>query len=184
MYLENLAAKGSQDALNTLMPSITLAKEEKAADNLSEITVPSYKLYPEMDMPTISVGDYKYIGILTIPSINLELPIIDEFSYPAIKVAPARYQGSAYLNNMIICAHNYNNHFRYLIDLKPNDRIYFEDVDGNVFIYEVIDMIEITAYDGEILVSGEDSWDLSLFTCNYYNLDIRVVTRCRLIGED
>lgn len=75
--------------------------------NPSEEEISDYILNPEMDMPTQEIDGQDYIGTLVIESLGLSLPIISEWSYPRLRIAPCRYAGSAYLDNMVIAAHNY-----------------------------------------------------------------------------
>ncbi|MBQ4642951.1 MAG: sortase, partial [Oscillospiraceae bacterium] len=117
----------------------------------------------------------KYIGTLEIPKIGLKLPVISEWSYPNLKIAPCRYFGSAYLDNIVIAAHNYKSHFREIENLSSGDEIIFTDTDGNVFVYSVgaKEVLPPTAI--EEMTSGE--WDLTLFTCNPAGT-FRVAIRC------
>lgn len=55
-------------------------------------SVPSdYVLNPEMDMPEKEVDGQRYIGVLRIPVLSLELPVISEWSYSGLKESPCRY---------------------------------------------------------------------------------------------
>lgn len=143
----------------------------------SDDFIPDYVLNPNMDMPTVEHDGYKYIGTLTIPVIDLELPVMDSWSYPKLKIAPCRYSGSAYLNNMIIAAHNYTGHFGRLKNLQPGDDVIFTDVDGNVFNYKVAQMETLVPTAVEEMISGE--WDLTIFTCTVGG-STRVTLRCML----
>ncbi|MCH5321141.1 MAG: sortase, partial [Eubacterium sp.] len=60
-----------------------------------------YLIDPNMDMPTVEIDGYLYIGFVSIPKLELMLPVMDSWSYPQLKISPCRYAGSAYLNNMI-----------------------------------------------------------------------------------
>lgn len=133
-----------------------------------------------MEMPAKSEDGIDYIGILRIPSLNLELPVISDWSYLNLKIAPCRYCGSAYLDNMSIAAHNYNSHFGLLKNLSEGDEILFTDMDGNRFNYEVV-LIETPApvVIDEIVDSG---YDLSLFTCNLSG-QARVTVRCNRVNN-
>ena len=128
-----------------------------------ELVIPDYVLYPKMEMPTKTIDGTKYIGILSIPALGLELPIISEWSYPNLKTAPCRYSGSAYLDDLVICGHDYASHFGHLKQLKEGDLAVFTDMDGNVFIYEMaeLEILPPTAIDE--MESG--GWALTLFTC-------------------
>lgn len=124
---------------------------------------PDYVLCPDMEMPVETINGIDYIGVLQIPSLELELPISSEWNYPNLKTAPCRYSGSAYLNNMIICAHNYSSHFGKLKNLSEEDVATFTDMAGNVFIYKMVERETLNPSDIEEMEDGD--WDLTLFTC-------------------
>ena len=124
---------------------------------------PDYVLCPDMEMPVETMNGMDYIGVLQIPSLELELPIASEWNYPNLKAAPCRYSGSAYLNNMIICAHNYSSHFGKLKNLSEEDVATFTDMAGNVFIYKMVERETLNPTDIEEMEDGD--WDLTLFTC-------------------
>ena len=58
--------------------------------------IPDYVLSPNMEMPVETINGIDFIGVLRIPALELELPIISEWNYPNLKTAPCRYSGSAY----------------------------------------------------------------------------------------
>lgn len=68
-------------------------------------------LDPAREMPVTTINGVEYLGTLEIPVLELELPIISQWSDSLLKIAPCRYQGSAYLDNMILAGHNYRAHF-------------------------------------------------------------------------
>ena len=148
-----------------------------SGETLEEAYFPDYILNPEMDMPEKEVDGQKYIGVLRIPALSLELPVISEWSYSGLKESPCRYIGSAYLNNMVIVAHNYFSHFGHLKNLSPGDEITFTDVDGNMFRYEVIELETLSPFAIEEMTGG--NWDLTLFTCTVGG-QYRVTVRCVL----
>ena len=142
-----------------------------------------YSFDPNLDMPTKKVGDWNYIGVLEIPSLNLVLPVIDQWSYDALLVSPARYTGSAYLDNMVIAAHNYTSHFGRLRELSLEDEVRFVDVRGNVFFYKVQDLQILPPTAVEEMVQA-DGWDLTMFTCTWGGQN-RVTVRCaRVLQPD
>ena len=132
---------------------------------------------PKMEMPIKQISGYDYIGYLRIKKLSLDLPIMNEWSYPLIRVSPARFKGSIYENNMIILAHNYKAHFGYLYKLDRGDMVEFVDMDNNHFIYKVEEVEKINGDKMKELLSGD--WDLTLFTCTLGGKS-RVVVRCKI----
>lgn len=149
--------------------------------NPSEEEIPDYILNPEMDMPTQEIDGQDYIGTLVIESLGLSLPIISEWSYPRLQIAPCRYAGSAYLDNMVIAAHNYKSHFGHLKNLSQGDTVTFTDIDGNVFNYQVVEIETLSPYSIQEMTSGD--WDLTLFTCTIGG-QARVAIRCACVEND
>ena len=125
--------------------------------------IPDYVLSPNMEMSVETINGIDFIGVLRIPTLELDLPVISEWNYPNLKSAPCRYSGSAYLNNLIICGHNYTSHFGNLKNLGEGDIATFTDMDGNVFTYKMVERDTLLPTSIDAMESGE--WDLTLFTC-------------------
>ena len=137
--------------------------------------VPDYLLTPEMEMPVETIDGVDYVGVLRIPALALELPVINQWSYPLLKIAPCRYSGSAYQNNLVLCAHNYASHFGNLKNLHIGDAVTFTDMDGNLFAYQVAELETLPPQATEEMENGD--WDLTLFTCTVGGQS-RVTVRC------
>ena len=136
---------------------------------------PDYILYPNMEMPVVNIEGRDYVAMLSIPRLELELPILSDWSYPALKVAPCRYLGSAYRGDLILMAHNYASHFGRIKELLPGDIVQLTDMDGNLFTYQVVELETLDKTAVEDMEAGE--WDLTLFTCTYGGKS-RVTVRC------
>lgn len=141
----------------------------------SQTDVPDYLLTPEMEMPVETIDGVDYVGVLRIPTLALELPVISQWSYPLLKIAPCRYSGSAYQNNLVLCAHNYASHFGNLKSLHIGDAVTFTDMDGNLFTYQVAELETLPPQATEEMENGD--WDLTLFTCTVGGQS-RVTVRC------
>ena len=176
MWEERRAEAAAASALEEMLPEMPAAAEPPAQpEDAQEAVIPDYLLNPEMEMPTVEIEGQAYIGVLDIPVLELELPVISEWSYPRLKLAPCRFEGSAYLDDLIIAAHNYRSHFGGLKNLRPGDEVSFTDVAGNVFRYTVAELETLGRNDMEELESGE--WDLTLITCTLGGKS-RVTVRC------
>lgn len=153
--------------------------ENVSSDDADE--KPLYEIYPDMEMPVLTIDGVDYIGILTVPSLGLELPVAGNWSYPNLRRSPCRYKGSADSNDMIIAGHNYSRHFGGLKNLAIGEEISFRDVDGHIFQYQVDDIETIPGTAVEDMDAGE--WDMTLFTCTYGGKS-RVTIRCRKLEND
>ena len=134
----------------------------------NEEDVPDYVRYPEIEMPAVEIDGERYIGFLEIPQLNLTLPVMEgEWSEAKLKKAPCLYDGSAYLDNMVIAGHNYKSHFSGLKKLEERAEVFFVDVEGNIFTYTLAWTEIIDQYDIHKMLSKKEDWDLTLFTCTY-----------------
>lgn len=152
--------------------------EEGETPDPNEIRYPDYILNPDMEMPVSTVQGRDYIGILYIPSLDYFFPICSENTDANLKDAPCRYYGTAYKNDLVICAHNYERFFAKLRDLHYGDTVIFTDVKGNEFTYEVSEIENLRPTQNEEMVK-EGDWDLTLFTCTP-GAAYRVTVRCTL----
>ena len=129
----------------------------------------------EKGMTEVEIGDYTYVGYIYIPVLDLELPVMSDWSYEQLALSPCRYYGSTKTDDLVIAAHNYSEHFGSIKNLIPGDEVYYTDMDGVVNAYEVVelDTLNPTAIE-EMTSSG---YDLTLFTCTYGGQS-RVTVRC------
>lgn len=174
LYEDYRAAQSTGQAAKELERSIS-GKSTGESCGDSETAIPDYLLNPDMEMPVKNIDGQDYIGMLDIPSCNLELPVISDLSYSKLKIAPCRYAGSAYTNNLVIAAHNYQAHFGHLKNLEAGEQVIFTDMDGNVFQYVVVMREILMPADTLEMESGE--WDLTLFTCSVGGQS-RITVRC------
>lgn len=146
---------------------------EGSAPNLSESQGTAFQ--PDTPMPTQVIDGNLYVGTLRIPDLGLELPVMSEWSYDNLEIAPCRYAGSVYADDMVIAAHNYRTHFGDLHELDYGSEVSFTDIRGNVFVFEVATLETLDGGDVDDMLVSE--WDLTLFTCNFSGSE-RVTVRC------
>lgn len=186
VFVVNTAEAASGDSMQedqlpatTPAPGATdPAKQDPVAVDVPKPTeIPDYILNPDMEMPVSRYNGQDYIGMLEIPALDLKLPVISQWSYPRLRIAPCRYSGSAYTNDLVISAHNYAAHFGYLNQLHEGAAVIFTDADGNIFNYRVDWKETLNPRDVEYMKESE--WDLTLFTCTPGG-SYRVAVRCIL----
>ena len=117
------------------------------------------------EMPTIEIDGNQYIGYLEMPTIEIKLPVMSDWSYDQLKIAPCRYWGSVYDDTMVILGHNYRRHFHKIKQLEIGDPVQFIDADGNIYAYKVATLEVLNPNEVEKMVTSD--YDLTLFTCTY-----------------
>jgi sortase A len=132
----------------------------------------------DKEMPVVTIDGQDYIGRIDIPELNVSLPVLSEWSYPNLKIAPCLYYGTVYKKNMVIAAHNYYSFFGYIKNLQQGSKVVFTDAEGKEYDYEVQEVTLLSPYDVDDMTSGE--YALTLFTCNYSGKQ-RVTVRCNEI---
>ena len=115
--------------------------------------------------PVAMVGSYEYLGVLSLPSLGLELPVMADWDYERLKLAPCRQFGSAETDDLVIAGHNYIGHFANLEMLKAGDSVTFTTMDGAVNTYVVANTDIIDPEDTEKV--SESGYALTLYTCTY-----------------
>lgn len=161
------------DNTDSPAPSYTIATASPTA--LPEtITPPETPVPDETATPKLQ---YEAAGVLYIPKLALELPVLSEYSTSNLKISICTFEGDALSSpeRLIIAGHNYKSHFGRLSKLSPGEEVRFQNNDGTLFSYTVTEITSISMYDHEALEQGE--WDITLFTCDT-DRSRRVLVRC------
>lgn len=147
-----------------------------AAYNLKNDLNPDVLIDPDMDMPEVELDGLSCIGTIEIPSLDIKLPVTSVFTYDLMKLAPCRYSGSVYKENMVIAAHNSWFHFGRIHNLDRGSKVIFTDALGNQFVYHVAVIETLSPESVEEMTSS--SYPLTLFTCTL-DAKNRVTVRCK-----
>lgn len=162
-------ANAGQEA-ESLLASVEAAISAQAMDttaatapnrpDASEVPAPT-PLDPEM--PVVMLDGYEYVGYVEIPTLGLKLPVMSEWDYTRLKVAPCRQFGSSRTDDLVIAAHNYESHFGHLKDLSVGEPVTFTDMEGIVNTY-CVEKIE-TLNPNEVDAVQNSGYALVLYTC-------------------
>jgi len=130
-------------------------------------------------LPVVEIDGYYYIGYLSIPSLGLTLPIMQEWSEEGLEIAPGVYAGSVLTDDAVIAGHNYRRHFSRIKYVAEGTEIGFTDIAGRTYTYEVlyIETLQPDQVEEMTEKSEDDEWDLTLFTCDSTG-SARCVIRC------
>ena len=161
------------DVRSVMVTHVPQSAPPASPTKTSEYTEPTPTAPPEPSAPDPTVADC--MGILAIPSLELELPVLEDWSYARLKLAPCRQFGAPETDDLVIAAHNYASHFGRLRQLDPGDAVTFTDLDGDTTTYLVAEVrvLEPTQVDA-VLSSGHA---LTLYTCTKGGAS-RVVVFC------
>ena len=119
------AEKASQEVLGELEQTMQKTITEHQQEN--ETAAPQPVLDPTQEMTTVEVEGRDYIGVLSIPAVERELPVMAQWSYAGLKIAPGRYSGTTYGDDLVICGHNYAMHFSPIKWLTEGAQLFLED---------------------------------------------------------
>lgn len=178
----------AQESVAQIVPELVRQiRENSDAENID----PDADILPELElqkpvellteedkkMTEVEIDGNLYIGYLSIPALNMELPVMSTWSYDQLRIAPCRYNGSIRGEDLVLMAHNYQSHFGPISQLELGDEVFFMDMDGKTTGYTVVgtDILDPSAV--EIMTAGE--YDLTLFTCTYGGAS-RVTVYCDL----
>lgn len=180
------AGEQSEQVLSEIQSAVEKKKyETKEFDGTApsasepEATEETEPLDPEM--PIVEINGYGYIGYVTIPDLQLELPVMSEWDYYRLEVAPCRHFGSSRTDDLVIAAHNYKSHFGSLSSLEEGAEILFTDMDGIENRYELKKM-EVLSADSVDAVQNS-GYDLVLYTCSPGGVT-RVAAFCDRVTEE
>ena len=161
-----------QDLEQKLEQTVSKAASTETSTDSEEMLSP--------ELPVVMLDGYDYIGVISIPAIDIKLPVMSNWSYPKLKISPCREFGSSRTDDLVIAAHNYESHFGKLGSVSVGDNVIFTDMDGveNHYIVQKTDILQPTDVDA-VEHSG---YDLVLYTCTYGG-KTRITVFCDRIAE-
>lgn len=177
ILIESVASKTSnlEDEIMPVIKEENTENEEMAQNNDTEEEKAQYK--------ASNGTNYEVIGILNIPSLGIEYPILSSTSTELLKISLTKYHGANpnEVGNMVVLGHNYQNgqFFSNLHKIKKKDIIKITDLQGTTLNYEVYDFKVIDPYDNSgtsQLTNGKT--EITLITC-YNNGTERFMVKAR-----
>lgn len=156
-------SRAGQEAENLLplVQAVIETKQETPEPSADATDTPEETLSPEL--PTVEFGGYEYVGYLSVPDLELELPVMAEWDYSRLKIAPCRQFGSSRTDDLVIAAHNYKSHFGRLKELKAGSAVIFTDTDGIENHYAVVSVETMSPTDVDAVQNS--GYALVLYTC-------------------
>lgn len=170
-------------ASETILQEVAIPSElRKAPDTaLWQYTSNVSGFADPVEMPMQEVSGSRCIGVLEVPEYQLKLPVLCDWDYDKLELAPCVYTGSYETGDLVICGHNYPTHFSRLKYIPLGSDVYLTTVDGYVYHYTVDNLETIQSASVEEMISA-DNWDLTLFTCHTGG-QTRCAVRCIQVDD-
>lgn len=145
--------------------------EEKNVTTTQVVQIEQKIEVPDEQKLTASDGTIYYtIGVINIPSINVNYPILSTYTDELLKIAPCRFHGPNpnEVGNLCIAGHNYKNSkfFSKVPNLQLGDKIEITDLSGRMLTYTVYDKFIVNPDELECtsqLTNGNK--EITLITC-------------------
>ena len=133
----------------------------------------------------IKIDDYIVLGIIRIPKIELEYPILNETTNLSMKKSITKFWGPNLneIGNLSLAGHNNYDRtmFARVKELTIGDIIEIEDLNKNIVKYEVFDIYVTDPNDVSCVKSVDpDSREVTLITCTNGSKN-RLITKAREI---
>lgn len=155
--------------------------EEKNVTTTQVVQIEQKIEVPDEQKLTASDGTIYYtIGVINIPSINVNYPILSTYTDELLKIAPCRFHGPNpnEVGNLCIAGHNYKNSkfFSKVPNLQSGDKIEITDLSGRMLTYTVYDKFIVNPDELECtsqLTNGNK--EITLITCTNDNKQRHII---------
>lgn len=184
-----IAGDASQEALSSLQNIIQNPEIADSSDSVHQIPgAESETTAPTEDVPitepetleAVTVEGYDYIGYLSIPAFELELPVQSRISEDRLFKSPCLEFGTPMTNDAVIAGHNYKYHFLPLHNIAVGENVFFTYMNGYTVPYQVAKRTIIDPTDIAAVLESEH--DLVLYTCTSGGAS-RVAVYCDRVEE-
>lgn len=158
-----------------------IPEEEEIVSEIQTIQTEVVVDVPEEQRSVANDGtEYYSIGVVNIPSINVNYPILSTYSDALLKIAPCKFHGPNpnEVGNLCIAGHNYRNSkfFSKVPKLETGDIIEITDLGGNTVAYAVYDKFIVNPDELECtsqLTGGRR--EITLITCTDDNKQRHII---------
>lgn len=144
---------------------------EEKNEEIVEVFSQTEEKIDEQGLSIIEFEGFKVIGIIKIPAIDLEYPILEQTTDDAMNVSISRYWGGNIneYGNVSLAGHNNKitlTMFGKNKNLKIGDRIFLTDLTGRTIEYNIYDSFITDPDDVSILRTTDESVrEVTLITC-------------------
>lgn len=182
-----IALKYGENAVNE-QKMTNIVEQIKQVDLNSELPSEEINIENNTDTPTVTeieIDGYKVLGIIRIPKINLEYPILNETTDISMKKSITKFWGPELnqIGNLSLAGHNNKDGtmFGRIKKLKNGDIIEIEDLYKNTVQYQIFNIYVIDPNDVTCVESVDpNTKEVTLITCTNGNRN-RLIVKAREI---
>lgn len=157
-----------------------IPEEEKVATTQVVQIEQQVNIEEEQKLTADDGTEYYTIGVINIPSINVNYPILSTYTDELLKIAPCKFHGANpnEVGNLCIAGHNYKNSkfFSKVPNLQLGDTIEITDLSGRTLTYTVYDKFIVNPDELECtsqLTDGKK--EITLITCTNDNKQRHII---------
>lgn len=119
----------------------------------------------EIHVDTIIINGLPYIGIININSVNISLPIHENWTDEKLDTSPCVYKGTLEGGDLIVGSHNAKSQFGPITRLDLGAEATISDANGKVYTYVLKEYMVISETEVRTLENIKN-YELTLFTCD------------------
>ncbi len=181
---DDTTVSADENALVVQITQDVASNIEQIAEEASDDSINAQMSTAESIYTAPNGKKYSTIGIIRIPKINLNYPILSETTDELMKVAPCKFHGGNpnEIGNLCIVAHNYRRKgvfFSDIEDLEKGDIVEIQDLSKRTIQYEVYEMHTVTDDNVEDTTQKTNGRkEVTLITCTDDN-KLRRIVRCK-----
>ena len=157
-----------------------IPEEEQIAQTQTVQTEVTIDVPDEQKSVASDGTEYYTIGVVNIPSLEVNYPILSTYSDELLKIAPCKFHGPNpnEIGNLCIAGHNYRNSkfFSKVPNMELGDTIEITDLGGNTIIYAVYDKFIVNPDELDCtsqLTGGKK--EITLITCTDDNKQRHII---------
>ena len=159
-------------------------KSQQIVRKLQELLPPETTGVPGVSqntgMPVLQIHGRDYVALLEIPSLEVILPVANEWDNDRLYESPARFCGSAYDNTMVIGGTDYSGQLSFCGEIEHGTVVNVTDMTGAKFTYQVSRIDRAGDADTRWLSHGD--FDLTLYCRDTYSMEY-IAVRCMITGR-
>ena len=126
-------------------------------------------------LPAVEANGKLYVGTLSIPALDMEMPVMDQYTKHNRKMGPSFFWGSPEEDFMVIAGYCFQGHFAPLKNLTEGDEVTYTGLNGDELRCTVAKVEILKPSEVEEMLSGE--YPLTLFTSTTGG-NSRLAVRC------